>query len=134
MIRVLLVEDSTTDIKFVKHAFRGLPFEFSVAMDGEEALIMASELLPDLIFLDINLPKIRGDKVLELLKKFPETRAIPVVILTSSTNPDHVRQAYDLQCSAFMSKPVTPAKFKAFADASDLWWDKTVEMPRVANG
>ena len=128
MITVLLVEDCVTDITFVRHAFKGLPFKFHVAMDGEDALIKAEELLPDLIFLDINLPKIRGDKVLELLKKFPSTKAIPVVVLTSSTNTDHIKQAYNLQCSAYMSKPVTPEKFKEFALAADAWWAKALQL------
>jgi len=129
MIRVLLIEDSETDIKFVKNAFRNLPFEFIVARDGEEGLILAEESYPDLIFLDINLPKIRGDKVLELLKKFPTTRSIPVVVLTSSTNTDHIRAAYNLQCAAYMSKPATPAKFKEFAKAADTWWVHNISLP-----
>lgn len=131
MIRVLLVEDSETDVKFVKHAFKGLDFEFHIATDGEEALIMAEELIPHLIFLDINLPKIRGDKVLGLLKKFPTTRHIPVVMLTSSTNTDHMKRAYDLQCAWFMSKPVTPKKFREFALATDSWTHQ-VTLPGVA--
>src|SRR5450755_2975587 len=92
-MKILLVEDS----KFLRlatgRALTRAGYEMSFAGDGDEALLMAGEMLPDLILLDMMLPKMSGLEVLKALKKEPATEAIPVVVLTglSQTNAERLR-------------------------------------------
>jgi CheY-like chemotaxis protein len=92
-MKILLVEDS----KFLRlatgRALTRAGYEMSFAGDGDEALLMAAEKLPDLILLDMMLPKMSGPDVLKALKKEPETATIPVVVLTglSQTNAERLR-------------------------------------------
>jgi two-component system phosphate regulon response regulator PhoB len=102
-MKILLVEDS----KFLRlatgRALTHAGYEMSFAGDGDEALLMAAENLPDLILLDMMLPKTSGLEVLKALKKEPATKAIPVVVLTglSPTNADRLREDGAL---AFLTK------------------------------
>ena len=129
-MKILLVEDS----KFLRlatgRALARAGYEMSFAGDGDEALLMAGEKLPDLILLDMMLPKMSGPDVLKALKKEPATKAIPVVVLTGlpQTNADRLRG--DGAC-AFLTKtdlaldqgsePLLVALRKIFTD-----------LPRVA--
>jgi CheY-like chemotaxis protein len=94
-MKILLVEDS----KFLRlatgRALTRAGYEMSCAADGDEALLMAGEMLPDLILLDMMLPKMSGLEVLKALKKEPATAAVPVVVLTglSQTNAERLRRA-----------------------------------------
>lgn len=128
-IRALLIEDNAGDIALTQHSFANEPFVWDVARDGETGLQRAKDTLPDIIFLDLNMPRMRGDEVLTALKEDALTMSIPVVILTHSTNPDHIQRCYDLQASAFCSKPVTMAKFKELAQATTAWWGESVLLP-----
>jgi CheY-like chemotaxis protein len=95
MIKILLVEDS----KFLRiatgHALTRAGYEVSSANDGEEALLLAHEKLPDLILLDMLLPKMSGPDVLKALKKDPSTKAIPVVVITGMSQKNAARLQQD---------------------------------------
>jgi CheY-like chemotaxis protein len=95
MIKILLVEDS----KFLRiatgHALTRAGYEVSSAIDGEEALRLAQEKLPDLILLDMLLPKMSGPDVLKALKKDPSTKAIPVVVITGMSQKNAPRLQQD---------------------------------------
>ena len=128
-IRALLIEDNAGDIALTQHSFANEPFVWDVARDGETGLQRVRDTLPDIVFLDINMPRMRGDEVLAAIKNNPLTQSIPVVILTHSSNPDHVQRCYDLQAAAFCSKPVTLDKFRELAKATTAWWVDSVRLP-----
>ena len=84
---------------------------------------------PDLIFLDINLPKIDGRQVLAELKGDETLRRIPVVILTSSEAEQDVLQSYDLHANSYVVKPVDMSKFQDIVNAMENFWVKIVKLP-----
>ncbi|MFZ0201020.1 MAG: response regulator [Candidatus Sulfotelmatobacter sp.] len=95
MIKILLVEDSKFLRLETERALARAGYQMSSADDGDEALRLAREKLPDLILLDLLLPKLSGLDVLKLLKKDPATRAIPIVILTAMSQMNAVRLEHD---------------------------------------
>src|SRR6266404_4475485 len=109
-IQVLLVEDSPSDARLTVEAMRdaGIKNEFHLAKDGEEALQFLHKEgrfqdapTPDFVLLDLDLPKIDGREVLEVMKADPALRRIPVIILTSSRKEDDISSAYDHQVSCY---------------------------------
>lgn len=112
--QVLLVEDNAGDIRLLKEAFKeaGLTCKLNIARDGEQAMaflyhrgLYVNSPRPALILLDLNLPRKDGREVLAEIKKEKLLRTIPVVILSTSTNPDDVRRAYDLHANCYLAKP-----------------------------
>jgi chemotaxis family two-component system response regulator Rcp1 len=112
-VRVLLVEDNPADVRLLREALAdvSVAVELVVAGDGEEAvrLMEASlaepQLRPDLVLLDLNLPRMTGAEVLAEVKANPALRRIPVLVLSGSGADHDVRNAYDLHANAYMRKP-----------------------------
>jgi len=111
---VLLVEDDPADVQLVREALQEsrVPVHLHVVDDGVEALaylrgqgVYADALLPDLILLDLKMPRKSGLEVLTEIKAGEMLRRIPVIILTTSDDPEDVLRAYDLQASAYITKP-----------------------------
>ncbi|NLE28049.1 MAG: response regulator [Phycisphaerae bacterium] len=139
---ILLVEDNPGDVLLLKTCFQrsGLRGNIHVVEDGFEALAFlrredpyADMLLPDLILLDLNLPRKNGREVLEEVKNDDELKRIPVVILTSSEAEDDVVLTYRLHTNCYIVKPVD---FKVFQDTMDIivsFWFSTVRLPKKAN-
>ena len=138
-IEVLLVEDSPGDVRLTREAFRdtGKLIHLSVVSDGVEAMsFLRREATyvqaprPDLILLDLNLPKMDGRQVLALIKKDAILKLIPTVILTTSTAEADIAQSYELQVNCYVSKP---AEWDAFANLMrnviDFWLSK-VKLPQ----
>lgn len=137
-IHIMLVEDNEGDIFLTKKAFEKAKIlnTVSVASNGEIALDMLYKRnghedaqTPDLIFLDINLPKIDGRQVLAELKGDETLRRIPVVILTSSEAEQDVLQSYDLHANSYVVKPVDMSKFQDIVNAMENFWVKIVKLP-----
>jgi CheY-like chemotaxis protein len=114
VMQVLLVEDNPGDAFLIQEAFQasGADCQIAVARDGEVALAMLNGAgnepvvsRPDLILLDLNLPKMSGHEVLKELKTRDEWRPIPVIVLTSSRAERDVSTAYDRHCNAYFCKP-----------------------------
>lgn len=109
-LSILLIEDSHIDIELFKEAFKEAAIEcqLEVINYGEEALtkLRAGQLRPALIFLDLNLPRMSGLDVLKALKSDPQTKAIPVIILTNSRSENDILMAYSNYCSAYVRKPL----------------------------
>ena len=124
---ILLVEDDPDDLELALRALEreGIAQRVRVARDGAEALEVVGELtdaLPKVVLLDLKLPKVNGLEVLRRLKEDPKTRAIPVVVLTSSKEDRDVVESYSLGVNSFIRKPVT---FEQFADSVaqlGLYW------------
>lgn len=132
MRRVLLIEDNPGDVALTKRAFRGFAVEFEVVTNGEAAvdrLLDGSLPPPELILLDLNLPRVSGWEVLDAIKNTDIVRRIPVVILTSSEAPYDIARSYDLHANGYLQKPVTPEAFTNLAGDFDAYWFKRVRLP-----
>jgi CheY-like chemotaxis protein len=134
---VLLVEDNPIDVDLTKRAFarRKLTNPIEVARDGEEALAYiprwkAGEPTPLLILLDLKLPRVSGLEVLAQWKAQAVSRAIPVVVLTSSAEDKDIQAAYELGANSYIVKPVDFAKFLDVAAQIELYWCALNEAPQ----
>jgi CheY-like chemotaxis protein len=140
---ILLVEDSQEDADLAMHALRAenLANNILIARDGEEALDFlfcrgkfadrSFDFPPKLVLLDLKLPKIDGIEVLRQLKADPRTRAIPVVILTSSKEERDLVHGYDLGANSYIQKPVDFDQFRKTVKTVGLYWMVINQRPAV---
>jgi len=137
-IRVLLVEDNPGDADLTKETLEDcrLRIEIDIAIDGAAALDRlfrrpphAGAELPDLIFLDLNLPKMSGREVLAQIKQHSSLRTIPVVILTSSDAEQDVVRSYELGANCYVTKPVGLEAFQAIVRSVEGFWFTVVKLP-----
>ncbi len=123
---ILLVEDNPDDAHLTLAAFKeaGIRVQFVVAKDGLEALkhLSSAEELPAVILLDLNLPKLSGHEVLERIRSDARTKTIPVVILSSSIEPEDLVRCYALGANSFVRKPVDFAQFLDTARLMGRYW------------
>ena len=142
-IRVLLVEDSPGDIRLTREAFREAngDIELHVAMDGVEALAVlrnegphANTPRPDLILLDLNLPRMDGREVLAIIKEDASLRTIPTVILTTSAAEADIMKSYQLQANCYLTKPVELDAFEAVVKSINDFWLTQVKLPQQKQG
>lgn len=130
---ILVVEDNQGDIRLVREAVAAMggTIRLSVARDGLQALRMLQESrrLPDLVLLDLKLPSMDGSCLLSLIKADPALRRIPVVVLTSSTSPGDVRQAYDLHANCYLVKPPRLGEFLELIRTTIEFWTTAVRLP-----
>jgi chemotaxis family two-component system response regulator Rcp1 len=137
-IHILLVEDNEGDIVLTKEALSDAKIKnkVSVAKDGDEAIRFVNaglnedpRLLPDLILLDINLPKVDGKEVLHYLKTNSSLKKIPVVMLTTSSSELDVIDSYDNYANCFITKPVDFHKFFEVVRMIEDFWITIVKLP-----
>jgi two-component system, chemotaxis family, response regulator Rcp1 len=130
-IKVLVVEDNPDDITIIKRAMRKseVKCELSFAYDGEEALNFLYRKgeyedapKPDLVLLDLNLPKIGGLEVLDKIKQDDKLRRIPVIVLTISEREEDMIRAYDSGAASFMTKPVDSKDFERLIQTVQDYW------------
>ena len=138
-IRILLVEDSPGDVNLTREALRRarVSNELDVVGDGVEALqFLRAEapydaaVRPDLILLDLNLPRMDGREVLEAIKGDPDLKHIPVIVLTTSTAEADVLASYQLHANAFVSKPVALEEFLRTLQGLEGFWLQLVRFVR----
>ena len=128
-LKILLVEDNEGDIILTLEALKEgkLPKEISVVKDGWEALVYieksgADTVEPDLILLDVNLPKINGHEVLAAIKGNPEKRHIPILMLTTSSSHEDIVKSYQNNADSYIAKPVDADDFlRVVASIEDFW-------------
>lgn len=138
-IRLLLVEDSQSDVRLIKEALKeaGAAVQLTVARDGVEAMQMLrqSELgythRPDLILLDLNLPRKNGREVLAEVKSSPNLKHIPVVVMTSSESDDDVAQCYALNANCYVTKPNDLIDYINVVQAIEDFWFFTATLPQT---
>lgn len=137
---ILLVEDNEGDVIAVKRAFRdGKPAcRISVANDGMEALDFlhrrgrfVSATLPQLILLDLNMPRMDGKEFLEVMKAESQLKAIPVVMLTSSQSPADIRGCYERHASCYVAKPFDSRDFTAVLKQIANFWNGIGMLPEA---
>ncbi len=138
-LHVLLVEDSPGDVRLTREAFRdaNLAIRLHVAMDGVEALaflkqrgVHASAPRPDLILLDLNLPKMDGREVLAQIKGDEALKTIPTVILTTSDAEADILESYQLQANCYLSKPVQLDEFENLVKSINDFWLIKAKLPQ----
>ena len=138
-IEVLLVEDSPGDVRLTKEAFHDAnpSVHLNVAADGVEAMaflkhqgIHSHAPRPDLILLDLNLPKMDGREVLAQIKKDESLKTIPTVVLTTSESEVDIAKSYALQANCYLSKPVELDAFEALVKSINDFWLTKVKLPQ----
>ena len=138
-IRILLVEDSPGDVRLTIEALKDgkVRNELSVVGDGIEALAFlrregkySEASRPDLILLDLNLPKLNGRELLAIIKQDDSLKRIPVVVLTTSEAETDVLRVYDLNANCYITKPVDLDKFITVIKAIEDFWLTIVKLPR----
>jgi CheY-like chemotaxis protein len=137
-IEVLLVEDNPGDVRLTIEAMRETKVlvNLSIAPDGEEALTLLRKEgahqgapRPDLILLDLNLPKKDGREVLADIKADSSLRRIPVVVLTTSRAEEDILRTYDLHANCFITKPVDLDQFITVVRSISEFWFSVVRLP-----
>lgn len=138
-IQVLLVEDSPGDVRLTQEAFRdsSKPIRLHLASDGIEAVsflkregVFVSAPRPDLILLDLNLPKMDGREVLALIKKDRDLKIIPTIILTTSDDETDVLTSYQLQANCYLRKPAQWDAFDDLVRSINAFWLTRAKLPR----
>lgn len=137
-VEILLVEDNPGDVRLTREALKEgkVRNNLYVAPDGVEALRFlrregehAQAVRPDLILLDLNLPRMDGREVLEVIKADPDLRHIPVVVLTSSQAEQDIVRAYDLHANCYVTKPVDLDQFIHVVRSIEDFWFTIVKLP-----
>lgn len=142
-IEVLLVEDSAGDVRLTQEAFReaNRKIHLHVAVDGVEAMaflrregVHANAARPDLILLDLNLPKMDGREVLTHIKEDDSLKLIPTVILTTSDSEADIVKSYELQANCYLTKPVQLEAFEMLVKSINDFWLTKVKLPQQIQG
>ena len=134
-IQILIVEDNPGDARLAEEALTEgkITNNISVVQDGVEAISFLRDEnnpRPDLIFLDLNLPKMNGKDVLAVIKKDPKLKRIPVIILTTSDADDDITSTYELQANCYITKPVGFDKFIEVIQSVENFWFSVVKLPK----
>ena len=137
-IEILLVEDNPGDVRLTMEAFKEAKVRNHISSvgDGEEALLFlrrkgkyAEVARPDIVLLDLNLPKKDGREVLAEVKEDPNLKRIPVVILTTSQAEQDVLKSYNLHANCYITKPVKLEEFIGVAKSIEDFWLSIVKLP-----
>ena len=137
-VDILLVEDNPGDIRLTKEAFKDgkIANTLHVVEDGVDALDFlfqrndyADAPRPDLVLLDLNLPRKNGDEVLEELHEDPDRRSVPVIVLTGSEAEMDIAKSYELCASGYLTKPVDPSEFIDMIQELERFWLSIVRLP-----
>ena len=141
-VNILLVEDNEGDILLTKEAFEDakIHVNLSVVQDGREAIDFLNKqgkhinaALPDLLLLDVNLPKKNGHEVLKYIKGNDFFRHIPVIMLTTSSSPSDINLSYNNYANCFITKPVDANDFLSVIASIESFWITIVKLPVNTN-
>jgi len=139
---ILLVEDNAGDILLTKEAFKRSNFDvfLNTVIDGELAIEYLSKdgefkevSRPDLILLDLNLPKKDGREVLKFIKTDQSLKSIPVIILSTSTSSVDINKAYELSANSFVTKPVDFNSFLTVVKTIEKFWFRIAKLPTTSS-
>jgi chemotaxis family two-component system response regulator Rcp1 len=135
---ILLVEDNPGDVRLMREALatNGMSKSLSVVEDGEQALSFLKRNgsfkqapRPDLIFLDLNLPRKDGREVLAEIKASSDLRRIPVIVLTTSESDNDIKKAYELHANCYVKKPTDLDEYLSVVKACESFWLHIVRLP-----
>jgi len=137
-VEILLVEDNEGDVGLIEEVFEEMKIRniMHVVSDGEEAILFlhrkgkfTGSLRPDIILLDLNLPKKDGREVLMEIKEDPDLKNIPIVILTTSGAEKDILGAYDFHANAYITKPLDFEQFIKVVESIGNFWLEIVKLP-----
>ena len=137
-IHILLVEDNEGDILLTSEALEDgkILNQLSVVRDGKEAIDFLNKdgyfkeaQRPDLILLDVNLPKMNGHEVLKYIKQHQELKTIPVIMLTTSSSQEDINNSYRNYASCYITKPIEVEDFMEAVNQIEEFWVKLVKLP-----
>ncbi|GAB3664862.1 response regulator [Halopiger thermotolerans] len=137
-VEILLVEDNPGDVRLIQEAFAALPTEVTlcVVTDGDDALALLEDrwnggetALPDLVLLDLNLPRVGGLEFLETIQDEPAFARLPVLVLTSSEAHEDVLESYELAANAYLTKPTDPDEFASMVETIAEFWFRRAALP-----
>ncbi|HSI06000.1 MAG: response regulator [Myxococcota bacterium] len=137
-LRILMVEDNAGDAEFAREALEGAvpTVAIDAVTDGAQAIAYLKRLppfenadLPDVVLLDLNLPKVDGREVLAEVKRDERLRRIPIVVLTSSDSEQDVRKSYELGANCYVTKPVGLAESVEALTTIARFWLSMVKLP-----
>lgn len=137
-VKILLVEDNPGDVRLTQEAFKEnkVRNSLNVVEDGLEAMLFlhrvgkyANAPRPDLILLDLNLPKKDGREVLAEIKEDPNLKSIPVVVLTTSKAEEDIIKSYNLHANCYITKPVDLEQFITVVKSIEDFWLTIVKLP-----
>ena len=138
---ILLVEDNPADQELIRRAAKEAAFgkALRIVEDGEEALAYlfrrgkyrapANSPRPDLLLLDLNLPRVNGYQVLEEIRADSKLRPMPVLVLTTSRQEKDIIRSYELGCNSFITKPVGLDQFTGLVQALEKYWFEIAVLP-----
>ena len=141
-VNILLIEDNPGDVRLTQEAFKEgrMAINLNVVMDGVEAIKYLRKetpyndsVIPDLILLDLNLPKMDGREVLEEIKTDDQLKRIPVVVLTTSNAQQDILKSYNLHVNCYINKPVDFDKFFDIIQKIEDFWLSTAILPTMIN-
>jgi two-component system, chemotaxis family, response regulator Rcp1 len=143
LMHILLVEDNPGDVRLAEEAFKEcrLPVRLTVVNDGDQAIKYLTNQAPyewvdkpDLVLLDLNLPKLNGREVLERIKSNKALRHLPVMILTTSTAQQDIEATYDLHVNCYIKKPLEFDDFAETVKNIERFWFETAILPSQVVG
>ncbi len=134
---ILFVEDNPGDVRLVREAFKQaeVDVEVRIATDGVDAIAELShrrnqsESLPELVLLDLNIPRMDGLEFLDALRDDPALSHLPILVLTSSTDDEDVVRCYAKSANAYLTKPESPDELVSLADAVVSFWIERAKFP-----
>lgn len=138
-VRILVVDDDSADVLMIEEALEqsGVEKTIDVVGDGQEAMDFlrrsgrhVAARRPDMILLDLNMPRMDGREVLGLVKSDPDLRTIPIVVLTTSNADSDILSSYTLQANAYVTKPIGLDEFNTVVRHIDEFFGQVVVLPR----
>lgn len=139
-IELLLIDDDDKDIFLTKRAFKKsiIPSQVQVAKNGEEGLALLRRespfedaARPDLILLDLNMPRMNGHEFLEIVKADDDFKSIPMIVMTMSQSETDMMKSYGHHANSFISKPIELADFMTVIKAIEDFWFAAVRLPQA---
>lgn len=138
IFEILLVEDNPGDVLLIREALQhsNIPHHLQTVGDGQSALdlIFACDHTPpcpDLIILDLNLPRVDGHQVLQAIKTDERTKTVPVIIMSSSVSPADVQRAYEFHANSYIRKPGDLDDLFRMVAAIETYWFGAAELPKT---
>lgn len=137
---ILLVEDNPGDVRLTQEAFKNSSFKVNINIvnDGAKAIeylykkgVYTDSPTPELILLDLNLPRKNGKEVLEIIKTDDKLKKIPIVVLTTSQSEDDINSAYNLHANCYITKPMDFDDFSEVIHSIENFWLSTTQLPIV---
>ncbi|MBP0031183.1 response regulator [Roseofilum sp. Guam] len=136
--RILMIEDNSAHVRLIQEGFKQItrPYQIRSVDNGVDAIAylrseppFTERLLPDLVLLDLNLPRKNGREVLAEIKTDPKLKHIPILILSTSQRPEDIQESYQLHANCYLHKPSNLKQLFYLVEQIETFWFRTVSLP-----